>query len=137
MRGGSIPLLIWGVLLGLLMATNWVWTGDSIQFGSLAFAILVIWLGAGLAAVFSRRESLRRGPPKPRLTREAIPTSSLGAALLGVSSAAILFGFTFGSFLVFMGGGLFVASLGLIVREHRHQRRARLTATERDGSGRF
>ena len=45
-RGGAIPLLAWGAALALLLAINWVWTGDAIQVGSFGFAVAVVW-GAG------------------------------------------------------------------------------------------
>ena len=35
MRGGAIPLLAWATLLVILMAINWIWTGDPIQVGTL------------------------------------------------------------------------------------------------------
>ena len=42
MRGGAIPVLAWGTLLAVLLAINWIWTGDAIQVGSFAFALLII-----------------------------------------------------------------------------------------------
>ena len=53
MRGGAIPLLCWGTLLVVLMALNWIWTGDAIQVGTFAFAAAVV-LGSGLALVLLR-----------------------------------------------------------------------------------
>ena len=67
MRGGAIPLLAWGSLLVVLLAINWIWTGDAIQIGSFAFAALAVYAGAGLLAL-TGRSALRRGiPSSPRM----------------------------------------------------------------------
>jgi hypothetical protein len=134
MRGGSIPLLAWGAGLAVLLAVNWIWTGDAIQVGSFGFAILVVWGSAALWAATSRRDSLRRGAPGPPPEPEAVPTASLGAVLVAVSVAAITFGFAFGRFLVYFGAGLLIASLGLLRRERRDERRARRAWSDRTRS---
>jgi hypothetical protein len=107
------------------MALNWVWTGDAIQVGAFGFAVAVVWGGAVLLAGASRRESLRTGPPPPASEPEGVPTASLGAVLVAVSIAAIVFGAAFGRFFVYFGAGLLVVSAGLVLREWAGQRRAR------------
>jgi hypothetical protein len=131
MRGGSIPLLVWGVLLCVLMAICWIWTDDTIQVAAFGFAVLVIWGTAALFAGQSRRESVRRGPPPASAEPLAVPTASAGAVLLAVSVASIAFGFAFGRFLVYFGGGLLVVALALILLELSGQRRARRASMER------
>ena len=36
--------MCWATLLVVLMAINWIWTGDAIQVGSFGFAALVIYM---------------------------------------------------------------------------------------------
>lgn len=116
MRGGAIPLLAWGAALAVLMVINWIWTGDAIQVGSFAFAVAAVW---GIAAVLTarRREALRPGPPSPPAEPEAVPTASLGALLVGISVASIVFGLAFGRFLMYFGAALLIVSLGMVARE--------------------
>jgi hypothetical protein len=126
MRGGAIPLLAWAVVLAVLMAGNWVWTGDKLQIAQFGFAVLVIVL-IGLLLVWRSREALRRGPPGPSpLGRvEAIPDLSLGAALAAIALASIAFGLDFGRFLIYFGAGLLAVALGRIVAELRAARESR------------
>lgn len=134
MRGGSIPLLVWGTLIGVLLALNLVWTGDDIQAGAFAFALVTIWGAAASFAVRSRRESLKRGAPPPQPGTETIATASLGAVLVAVALASLVYGFAFGRFLVYFGTGLLILSLGLVIRERREERRTRQLAAERERS---
>lgn len=124
MKGGAIPLLAWGSLLLVLLTINWIWTGDAIQVGSLAFAVIVV-LGSVGSLALKNREALRRGAPDPQIEPEAVPQASLGAALAGFAIATFMFGFVFGTFLIFFGAGLLVASLGRLVVELRAQHRTR------------
>ncbi len=128
MRGGAIPLLAWGALLIVMAAINWIWTGDAIQAGTFAFAAGVVLAAAGLLALRSRAAAVRRGPPEPSAAPEPVPNASLGAALAGLSVAAILFGFAFGRFPIYFGAGMLVVSLGRIAIEIRAQRRSRARA---------
>ncbi len=121
MRGGSIPMLAWGTLLLILLAINWIWTGDAIQVGTFAFATLAGY-GFALAFFVLSRDSIRRGPPAPRSRPEAIPELSLSAVAIGLSVAAILFGFVWTHFVVYFGAGMLVLSLGRLVVELRAER---------------
>jgi hypothetical protein len=134
MRGGSIPLLAWGALLAVLMAICWIWTGDAIQVGSFAFAVVVVWGSAALIAAEGGRDALRRGEPREAREVEAIPTASLGAVLVAVAVGSIIFGFAFGRFLVFFGAGLLLVSVGIVIFEVRGQRRARRASRARRGT---
>lgn len=131
MRGGAIPLLAWGAVLALLLAINWVWTGDAIQVGSFGFAVAVVWCGGLGLTLLSRRDALRRGAPEPTSDPQPVPSASLGAVLVAISAASIVFGLAFGRFLVYFGGGLLIASLGVVARERRAERRARRGWLER------
>ena len=130
MRGGAIPLLAWGALLIVMAAINWIWTADAIQVGTFAFAAGVVLAAGGLLALLSGARAVRRGPPEPSLEPEAVPTASLGAALAGLSVAAILFGFAFGRFPIYFGVGMLLVSLGRIAIEVRTQRRCRERALQ-------
>jgi hypothetical protein len=133
MRGRAIPLLAWGAALALLLALNWVWTGDAIQVGSFGFAVAVVWCGGLALTLLSRREALRPGAPEPSSEPEPVPSASLGAVLVAIAAASIAFGLAFGRFLVYFGAGLLVASLGAIARERRAERLARRRWLERSG----
>jgi hypothetical protein len=124
MRAGAVPLLIWSSLLGVLLAVHWIWTEDTIENASFGFAIGVILTSAVLLIARSR-DAVRRGEPEPTHGLEAIPQASLGGLLTGCAVVAVGFGLVFGSFLVFIGAGVFVAAVGLLVRELRDERRAK------------
>jgi hypothetical protein len=130
-RGGSIPLFAWGILLVVLLAVNAVWTSDTIQVALFGFAAGVVFLSAIAFGVASRGEGLRRGAPPASDDPEAVPTSSLGAVMVAVGFAALMFGLVFGRFLVYFGAGVVIASLGQVTRELRDERRARRAWQER------
>ena len=122
MRGGAIPLLTWATLLVVLLAVNWIWTGDVIQVGSFAFAALVIYAGGGLLFVVAGRQALRRGPPSPGTDPEPVPQTSVAAVTVGLSIGCILFGVVWAHFLVYFGVGVLVLSLARLGVELRAQR---------------
>ena len=70
MRGGAIPLLAWGALLVVLMAINWIWTGDAIQVGTFGFA-RGAWSGEAPLALTWPAAARRcgAGPPAPDASR--------------------------------------------------------------------
>jgi hypothetical protein len=131
MRGGSIPLLAWGLLLVILLVINAVWAGDAIQTGTFAAAILAVFGGAAAFLALAPRESLRRGPPRLMPGPEAVPRASAGALLFGLGVGSILFGLVFGTFPIYFGIGLVAAGLGRLVMEHRAERKTRIEAAER------
>ncbi|HEY1511863.1 MAG TPA: hypothetical protein VGF93_22850 [Solirubrobacteraceae bacterium] len=133
MRGGAIPLLAWGSLLIVLLAINWIWTGDAIQIGSFAFAALAIYTGAGLLAL-TGSHALRRGPPPVTSEPETVPEASLAAVLAGLSIGCILFGIVWAGFLIYFGAGVLVLSLGRLALELRAERESRRDAVRRNGS---
>jgi hypothetical protein len=122
-RGGSLPLLVWGTLVLAALVGNWIWTDDWIQVATFGVAVLIIYGCAAVLAVRSRRESLRRGPPLPSTRAEALARFSPGAFLLALGFASLMFGFVFGRFFVYFGGGLMVVGAGLIAIERRGERR--------------
>src|SRR5579875_1776601 len=102
MRGGALPFLVWGTILLILYALNWVWEGRAVQVGTTAYALIAIY-GSALALWLARREAIRRGPPPPRETPEALPQSSLSAVVAGLAVGATLFGIVWARFLVDAG----------------------------------
>ena len=130
MRGGAIPLLAWGTLLVMLLAINWIWTGDAIQVGSFAFAALAVFGGAATLIVVAPRQALRRGPPPPLPGPEAVPQASTGALLAGLGVSSIAFGFVFGTFPIFFGAGLLAAAVGRLAIELRAERASRARAQD-------
>jgi uncharacterized iron-regulated membrane protein len=120
-------MLAWGTLLLVLYVINWVWEGRLIQVGPTAFAILLVY-GVGLALWRRRREAIRRGPPPPSHDPDPLPSASVGAVLVGLAVACILFGLVWAQFLVFFGFGALVLGLGRVGAERRDQRRARAQA---------
>lgn len=127
MRGGAIPVLAWGTLIVVLLALNWVWTGDAIQIGTFGYAALSI-LGFGAALVIRSRPALRPGPPGEEPEPEVLPDSSLGAVLAAIGVASILFGLVWANFLVLFGAALGIGALGRVAAERRAERRSRRQA---------
>lgn len=122
MRGGALPVIAWFVLLGTLMATNAIWTHDTIQIETYAFAVGVTIATALLLTVTSRRRALQRGAPElERGHLEAVPDISFGAALAGLGLGVLVFGFVFGHFLVYFGLGLVVIASARVAQELRAQ----------------
>ena len=124
MRGGAIPLLAWGTLLVVLMALNWIWTGDAIQVGTFAMAAGVVYAGAALL-VARDRQALRRGAPPASDEPELVPEASLAAVVAGLSIACIGFGLVWAGFLIYFGAGVLVLSIGRLVLELRAELSAR------------
>ena len=54
-----------------------------------------------------------------------MPTASLGAVLIAVAVASIVFGLAYGRFLIYFGAGLLIASAGVVMREVQAERRER------------
>ena len=123
MRGGALPVIVWGCLLGALMATNAIWTGDTIQIGDYAYAMLTLVTIVVALTLASRRRALRRGPPELDERPDAVPDISFGAALAAVGLAALIFGLAFGHFFIYFGAGLMVLGLARVGTELRSQRR--------------
>jgi hypothetical protein len=122
MRGGSLVMVVWALLNLILLIGDWIWQGTQIGVAMTGYTVLLI---DGLALIWwaSNRESLRRGPPDHDPTPQPVPRASLGSALIGFSIVVILYGVVFGKFLVFMGAGLLVVSLGRVARELIWQQR--------------
>lgn len=123
MRGGALPVIVWGCLLGALMATNAIWTGDTIQIEDYAYAMLTLVAIVVALTLASRRRALRRGAPELDQRPEAVPDVSFGAALAAVGFAALIFGLAFGHFFIYFGAGLMVLGLARVGLELRSQRR--------------
>ena len=124
MRGGAIPLLIWAFLLALLLGTQWFWSHDGLDTGLLMYGVttMIVWL----VVLVARRPhvSLRKGPPSEDGKPEALPTASIGSVMLAVALVCSVYAFEFGHFLYYFGGGLAVVAVGVLAREHYHQRQA-------------
>jgi hypothetical protein len=122
MRGGAIPVLIWGTILLVLYVGNWIWEGGRlIEVGVTVGALIVIY-GAAAWLYVARREALRPGPPEAGHGFDALPTTSIGAVLAGFSVGMILFGLAWANFLVYLGFALLIVALGRLAVEWRSQR---------------
>lgn len=124
MRGGAIPILVWGTILTVAYALLVIWTGSGVNAAVTGFAVLITF-GTGLALVLLRpREALRKGPPPASPEPRAIISSSLGAVLFAIGVGVMVFGFAFGHFIIYFGAGLIVASSGVLTLESASRRRA-------------
>jgi hypothetical protein len=130
-RAGAIPLLAWATLLVILMAGNWIWTGDAVQVGSFALAAGLVYALAALLVAWNR-QALKTGPPPPDDEPESVPEASLAAVLVGLSIACIGFGLVWAGFLIYFGAGVLVLSLGRLVLELRAELAARDALEGRD-----
>lgn len=129
MTGGAIPVFAWGVLLTVLFIANTIWNHRLMDSLASAFAALVIFLFGAALIVLAGRRAVRRGEPEASPAPAAVTTTSVGAAVAGLALAILMFGFVFGSFLIYFGGGLLVLALGRVVVERRAER-ASLAALE-------
>ncbi len=132
MRGGAIPLLVWGTLLLILAAINWIWDATGVNPYAFGFAVLVIYLFA-VAIWLLNGEAVRRGPPEVNPEPQAIPRISVAAAGAGIAVGVILYGIVFGFFLILIGGALLLLSLGRLGRELIWQQRSVQAARRRRG----
>lgn len=123
MRGGALPVIVWGCLLGALMAINAIWTGDTIQIGTFGFAMLVILASVVALALSSRRRAVRRGAPEEDERPDTVPDISFGAALAAIGFGALIFGLAFGHFFIYFGAALVVIGVARVGVELRAQRR--------------
>ena len=123
MRGGAIPLFLWGTGLVVLLVINAIWTHSAVQVAMFGFAVAVVY-GTALALSIRRSEALRRGAPEPEASPEAVPQVSLAAMALGLAIGAMVFGVVFGKFLVFIGAGVWLLAAGRLVVEVRAQRKS-------------
>ncbi len=138
MTGGAIPILAWGALLTVLFIGNTIWNHRLVDSLASGFAALVIFLfGVALIALAGRR-AVRPGEPEAPAAPEAIATTSVGAAIAGLALAILMFGFVFGSFLIYFGGGLLVLALARVAVERRAERAslAALQTSDREGGRR-
>jgi dipeptide/tripeptide permease len=123
-RGGAIPVLVWGTILAVLAAGNWIWEDKPVNSGAATAAVVIIY-SFGVALWMNRREAIRPGPPEPRVETETVPQVSTGAVLAGLSVATILFGLPWARFLVYFGIGSLIVSLGRLAVELRSEAASR------------
>ena len=138
MRGGALPVLAWALLLGVLATICAIWTGEKIELGVLVFAVLATLGGAAALLLAGGRDPLRRGAPSGQGRRpQASPDVSAGTVIIALGLGALVFGLTFGHFLIYFGLGLMVLGAGRLALEVRAQRetlaRYRALAPGRDG----
>lgn len=124
MRGGAIPVLVWGTILAVALALVSVWTGRGIVVGVAGFAVGATFATALAVILLRPREALRRGPPEPSPEPRAVASASVGSVLLAIGAAALVYGLAFGRFLIFFGAGLMVVATAILAREKLAQRRA-------------
>jgi hypothetical protein len=130
MRGGAIPILAWAVLLTVLFIGNWIWDSHGVNPIVAAAGALITFATAAWVLIRSGRAAVRPGPPEPRTEVETVPELSSGAVLAALAFACMMFGFTFGNFLVYFGAAVLVASLGRIAVEVRSERETRRRVME-------
>lgn len=134
MRGGAIPLLLWGSLLSLTTLLNVIWMGSAVAAAIFCAALVMVFGTAGML-ILRAPESVRRGEPGLRRGRRAIVRASSGAMLLGSGLGVFVFGFSFGHFPIYFGAGMMVVGAGRIVLERRAQHESLQRAEgERDES---
>lgn len=129
MRGGAIPILVWGTILLVLAVGNWVWNDRTVGSGAASAAVVIIY-AFGVGLWLARREAIRRGPPDSRAEPDSVPQASLAAVGIGVSAGCALFGLAWARFLLDFGIALFIVSVGRLALELRAERVSRRDAQE-------
>jgi len=127
MRGGAIPLLVWGTILFVLAVGNWVWNDRAVGSGAASAAVVIVY-AFGVGLWLARREAIRRGPPGPASEPETVPQASLSAMVVGLSVGCALFGLVWAKFLLDFGIALFIVSVGRLALEVRAERASRRAA---------
>ena len=135
MRGGAIPVIAWATLLFVLFVGNWIWDDKPLNVVSAGVASLIVYAW-GFFLWLARRESIKTGPPEPRVETRNIPRQSVAAALTGLSVGCILFGLLWATFLVYFGIGMLALSLGRMALELRAERLTRREALGLSKDGR-
>ncbi|MGN6188060.1 MAG: hypothetical protein ACTHOE_04120 [Conexibacter sp.] len=117
----GVAFLVWATLLGVLAVVLWAVFAEvdrlSVLMPAFAVALTAAHTHGGRGA--ARRAAARAFAP------QTSPDTSWPAVLAGVSLVLVLLGLEVGTFLIFIGGGLFVAAAGGLAREWRAERRAR------------
>lgn len=127
MRGGAIPLIVWGVLNLILLVIAGIWEGLRWHNGGLhvvltAFTVLVVFLG-GVVLIVIRGQAGRKGAPEYERRIDVLPRISFAAAGAGLGCGLVGFGIVFGKWLIIAGGVLLVASLARLLSELAWQHR--------------
>jgi hypothetical protein len=117
----GVAILAWAVLLGVLAAVLWAVFEEEDLLSVLMPAFAV----AGTAALAVGGAGAARRASRRALEPQADPDTSWPAVLAGVALVLVLLGLEVGTFLIFIGGGLFAAAAGGLAREWRAERRAR------------
>ena len=107
MNRAAVPLLFWGVMLGLLAVVLWLWTPAGLPpaiFGGSALLICLI----GLFVLLRER---------PTPTARAMPDLSVSSVLVAFALALLLLGALVGEWLVLIGAGALVLGLVGVGRE--------------------
>lgn len=117
----GVAIAIWALLLGLLAAVLWAVFEEQDLLSVLLPAFAV---GLTAAIALGGAGAARQAAARARAA-QADPDTSWPAVLAGVSLVLVLLGLEVGTFLCFVGGGLFVAAAGGLAREWRAERRAR------------
>ncbi len=123
MRGGALPLLGWAALLFVLAVGDAVWDQKLVNAATAFFAVLAVLAAAAALVRAGGRSALRRGAPEPVTAPEPVPQGSLGAVLVALSVAMILFGLAWARFLVYFGVFCLLVSLVRVQLEVRAERR--------------
>jgi len=117
----GIAFLVWAALLAVLATVLWAVFAQLDRLSVLMPAVAV-GLTAAIALVGWR--AARRAAARAFLAQPD-PDTSWSAVLAGISLVLVLMGLEVGTFMIFIGAGLFVAAAGGLVREWRAERRAR------------
>lgn len=121
MRRPGVAIFVWAAILAVLAVVLWA-IFEEVDWLSVvmpAFAVGVTVLAAVAGWRGARRAAERAFEP------QAAPQTSWSAVLAGISFALVLVGLEVGTFLVFVGAGLFAFAAGGLAREWAAERRGR------------
>lgn len=121
MRRPGAAILVWAAFLAVLAVVLWA---VFVQVDLLSVLMPAFAVGVTVVAALAGWRAARRAA-EHAFDPQAAPQTSWSAVLAGISVALVLLGLEVGTFMVFIGAGLFAFAAGGLAREWSAERRLR------------
>lgn len=119
MSRSDVVIAVWGLILLVIWLPTWaIWHSGWEPIVLLAMAVGVTWAKA-IWTTLRARSYPEPGDRRPT----AIVGTTHATSLVGVAIVCLALGLQFGSWLLYVGGGLLLVAIAGLVRERRASRR--------------